>query len=324
MAESLYPVSVVTSDQPDSLVDQSGGSSYVAAADSSTATWLNGSGQAGIVYHLAPTSTVAAGQLGTVTVAFDARPQATLGYLPDALIAQLVDSSNGTIYAQSSYSYTGTTSFQPATVQFGALLSPAAINRLALVFFMPGGQFIERWEANDIRAVISSVFDGATTVAIAPTGAVTSNTPTFVWSTAVHDAGTELDAYVRIRVFTPAQYSIGGFDPALSPATWDSGLRVGSPLKEIIGAPLPSGTYRAYIQSNQLVFPGRRGRAVPISRSSAAAPSRPGRTPGRCRSRSSPPPPRSSDRRSRSTPSATSPQRNGNSSPSRSCASRPG
>jgi hypothetical protein len=256
MAESLYPVSVVTSDQPDSLVDQSGGSSYVAAADSSTATWLNGSGQAGIVYHLAPTSTVAAGQLGTVTVAFDARPQATLGYLPDALIAQLVDSSNGTIYAQSSYSYTGTTSFQPATVQFGALLSPAAINRLALVFFMPGGQFIERWEANDIRAVISSVFDGATTVAIAPTGAVTSNTPTFVWSTAVHDAGTEFDAYVRIRVFTPAQYSIGGFDPALSPATWDSGLRVGAPLKEIIGAPLPSGTYRAYIQSNQLVFPG--------------------------------------------------------------------
>lgn len=56
----------------------------------------------------------------------------------------------------------------------------------------------------------------------------------------------------QMRVFTLAQYSIGGFDPATSPATYDSGEVVSSATTADTGA-IPNATYRAYIRVAQTV-----------------------------------------------------------------------
>jgi hypothetical protein len=255
MAEELFPDAVITSDQPDALIAV-GAATYWQAVDSAAASYINASGQAGASFSLADTATVGPSQLATVSVQFDARPQGTIGSLQHGVIAQLIDGANGAVFARSIYAFTGNTGFVAANVEFGALLTATVINRLILIIFMPGGSYAERWEVNNLRAVVGATFDGPTAAVVAPTGAITDNTPTFVWTAAVHDPATEADAYGRIRVFNAAQYSAGGFDPATSAATWDSGYRVGPPLHEVESVVLPLDTYRAYISAAQLIYPG--------------------------------------------------------------------
>lgn len=254
MSEQLFPDGVITADQPDALVAV-GAATIWQAVDAATASWINGAGQASARFSAADTATVGPVQLGAVSVQFDARPQPTIGTLQHTLIAQLIDSANGALYAETHYTFTGNTGFSAANIRFGALLSAGAINRLHVFLFMPGGSYAERWEVNNLRVVVDTVFTGPTTVPVAPTGAVTDSSPTFVWTTTVADPATEADTYGRIRVFTAAQYGAGGFDPGTSAATWDSGYRAGPPLHEVESVVLPTGTYQAWIASSQLIFP---------------------------------------------------------------------
>lgn len=53
----------------------------------------------------------------------------------------------------------------------------------------------------------------------------------------------------RVRVFTAAQYGAGGFTPATSTATWDSGVTISDDTSRQIVTDLPTGTYRAYVQT---------------------------------------------------------------------------
>ena len=87
-----------------------------------------------------------------------------------------------------------------------------------------------------------------TVSASAPTGTITSTaTPDTIWAYVDPDTA-DPQAYVQVRVFTAAQYGIGGFDPALSPCTWDSGVVGSSDNVMTIGQALVSATYRAYVR----------------------------------------------------------------------------
>jgi len=57
----------------------------------------------------------------------------------------------------------------------------------------------------------------------------------------------------QMRLFTAAQYGIGGFDPATSPATQDTGEVVGAALTRNTVVLANSTTYRAYVRVSQTV-----------------------------------------------------------------------
>lgn len=82
----------------------------------------------------------------------------------------------------------------------------------------------------------------------APTGTVTTTaSPDVAWTYTDPDAA-DPQAYYEVRVFTAAQYGVGGFDAATSTATWESGQVASTEAGVTIGALLLSGTYRAYVR----------------------------------------------------------------------------
>lgn len=89
----------------------------------------------------------------------------------------------------------------------------------------------------------------ATVTVTAPAGTVTTTSrPTVTWSLSDPE-GNPQQTY-RVKIFTAAQYGIGGFDPATSPNTWDSGETT-SVLDRArqVGIELTDDTtYRAYVQ----------------------------------------------------------------------------
>lgn len=85
-----------------------------------------------------------------------------------------------------------------------------------------------------------------------PTGTVTdTNQPVVAWT--YSDTENDPQANYQVRVFTAAQYGIGGFDPAVSPSTWDSGVVSSVTARNVqVGSVLTNGTsYRAYVRSGQ-------------------------------------------------------------------------
>lgn len=87
----------------------------------------------------------------------------------------------------------------------------------------------------------------------APTGTITTtNQPVVTW-TEVIDADGGPQTASQIKVFTAAQYGIGGFNPDTSPNTWDSTINGGTELARQVGVILPDATYRAYVRVAQTV-----------------------------------------------------------------------
>lgn len=80
----------------------------------------------------------------------------------------------------------------------------------------------------------------------APTGNVLNPSPTVTWTYSDPD-GDPQNAY-RVRIFSAAQYGIGGFDPETSPNTWDSGVVASAGTSQVIGTALAAGDYRAYVK----------------------------------------------------------------------------
>ena len=81
----------------------------------------------------------------------------------------------------------------------------------------------------------------------APTGTITSSAaPDVTWAYA--DTDNETQAYYQIKVFSAAEYGAGGFDPAVSTATWDSGEIASSDQTAVIGTLLRPATYRTYVR----------------------------------------------------------------------------
>lgn len=116
------------------------------------------------------------------------------------------------------------------------------------------GQIVE-WKVKTSDAVGYGPYSASVTPTVitraavnvtAPTGTVTNtNKPPVEWAMT---GGTPQYSY-HARVFTAAQYGIGGFDPTTSPATWDSGVVVGSATTYTGSTVLPNATtYRAYVR----------------------------------------------------------------------------
>lgn len=89
-----------------------------------------------------------------------------------------------------------------------------------------------------------------TTTVSTPTGTQSTNIPLVSWA---HSAGSDggPQTKYRVKVFSQAQYTAGGFNPATSGATWDSG-EVTSTATSVNTPALPNGvTYRAYVITSQ-------------------------------------------------------------------------
>jgi hypothetical protein len=115
--------------------------------------------------------------------------------------------------------------------------------------FATDGQQPDALQVTKLEVLVTYAVRPVVTVS-APTGTLTISQPTVAWSS-VFDVGTQ-DRY-RVRVFTAAQYGIGGFDPATSPSTWDSGEVVSGATSVVVAVPLANAVYRAYVATASTV-----------------------------------------------------------------------
>jgi len=90
------------------------------------------------------------------------------------------------------------------------------------------------------------------TTVTAPSGTITTTaSPDITWT--YSDTDNETQSYYQIKVFSAAQYGAGGFSPATSTATWNSGEIASSDNASIVGYLLPNATYRCYIRAAKTV-----------------------------------------------------------------------
>ncbi len=90
------------------------------------------------------------------------------------------------------------------------------------------------------------------TTVTAPSGTITTTaSPDITWT--YTDTDNETQSYYQIKVFSAAQYGAGGFSPATSTATWDSGEIASSDDASIVGYLLPNATYRCYVRAAKTV-----------------------------------------------------------------------
>lgn len=93
-----------------------------------------------------------------------------------------------------------------------------------------------------------------------PTGTVTTTSaPPVTWTYTDPD-GDAQERY-QVKIFTAAQYGIGGFNPDTSPYTWSSG-EVFSNAVTATPTPMANGTYRAYVKVADVGSSGRYGNWV--------------------------------------------------------------
>lgn len=92
--------------------------------------------------------------------------------------------------------------------------------------------------------------------AVTPSGTITaSSQPAIGWT--YTDPDGDVQERYRVKVFSAAQYGIGGFDPETSPSTWDSGA-VFSSAVSVYPDPLVNGTtYKAYVKAADAGSGGR-------------------------------------------------------------------
>lgn len=107
--------------------------------------------------------------------------------------------------------------------------------------FVGGGEYWSNWSS------FSATTNSAPSVnVISPTG-LTGTTPTIVWT--YSDPNLDAQTKYRVRVFSQAQYTAGGFNPDSSTSSWDSG-DVNSAATSVVTGTLVSGTtYRAYVKA---------------------------------------------------------------------------
>lgn len=135
----------------------------------------------------------------------------------------------------------------PTTIGTGVVNTGALANPTALTIELAGlVRFHELYL--DTTYVAKPVVDPTT-----PTGTVTNtNQPVANWTNTLDSDGGVQTKY-EVRYFTAAQYGIGGFDPATSPATAESGILTGSATTWTPSAPIANATYRAYVRTGQTV-----------------------------------------------------------------------
>lgn len=133
---------------------------------------------------------------------------------------------------------------------FAQAFTQYELDTLRLQVFLGVPKFGAATTARFIAAlVVVTIADPPSVAVTGPTGAsVSTSTPTTTWTYTAGAHGGQQSKY-RVRVFTAAQYGAGGFNPATSTATWDSGVTAGAAVSRQITTPLVNATtYRAYVQ----------------------------------------------------------------------------
>lgn len=158
-------------------------------------------------------------------------------YAYDATLGQ-IGSGLVTALSASIATYTGVTD--------AVTLSQAQVDALQVAVFLSNAGRVHEAYVDVTYALIPSC-----TVSL-PTGAQATSTPTCTWAyTGGSDGGVQ--SRYQVRVFTAAQYGIGGFDPAVSPNTYDSGI-VSSAATSLVLPSLANGTtFKAYVAVAQTI-----------------------------------------------------------------------
>ena len=154
-----------------------------------------------------------------------------------------------TTFTHPALTATATNYTEPVTF---VTLTQAQVNNLSIG--------IQNWSHNGSYSM-SAVYEAwvdlvyatqPTATVTGPTGTITSTTSPLV--SFVYTAGIDGDVQSRyqMRTFTAAQYGIGGFDPAVSPAIHDTGIILGTGSSSIVG-PLGNGAHRTYVAVAQMI-----------------------------------------------------------------------
>ena len=123
----------------------------------------------------------------------------------------------------------------------------ADVDGYQMVVIAPGPAY--GWNIHDVWADVDWLAAPAEPTVSAPAGTITTtNRPTATWT---HNAPSAQAAY-QLKVFTAAQYSAGGFNPATSPATYDTGIVAGAAASLDLPTLPTSTTYRVYVRTAQL------------------------------------------------------------------------
>jgi hypothetical protein len=107
-----------------------------------------------------------------------------------------------------------------------------------------------------MRFELLFTYNEAPVVSAVAASPMTSSRPTVTWT--YLDPEGDNQERRRIKVFSAAQYGIGGFNPDTSPHTWDSGEVYAATQTATVGADLQNGvTYKAYVKASDVGSGGR-------------------------------------------------------------------
>lgn len=219
-----------------------GGSAHAVLADDNDATYTEAAAPGHNVYVQMTDPSLPAGAVARY-VTVRVRQGSSLGIQH---VVELRDAS-GTVLLQQAFNGQGSI----ATFSTFPFIRPFTATELN---GLQWGDFVTDAGARVYAAYIDVVYVVVPTVSVvSPTGTITdTNRPTVVWSRSLdEDGGGQI--YYELRVFTAAQYSIGGFDPATSPATYASGQVASRATSARVGATLADGAYRSYVRIAQSV-----------------------------------------------------------------------
>lgn len=273
MADSTVTLSCITDNAKTGWTRTGGASDHGALSDASDATYLTNNLIAnptnsmflGITAHAFATTD----QIKTVK--FNLRSsspdyQAVGGKLTDA--STYVNLSNGTFSQFTSSSIQSTN--QTLNVTGQPFADPTIWNA-----YNTGGILLEFHNSGGGGGDGSTnlyVYEASVTIGynqapsatfVSPSGTVGSLVPTLTMNYA--DPENDQMERFQVRIFSTAQYSIGGFDPASSPATFDSGEVFNNVVSSFNWtyrptSPLITGTtYKAYVRVSDLGSSGRYG-----------------------------------------------------------------
>jgi hypothetical protein len=217
-------------------------SAHAATSDNSDTTWVTMPAGSRVWLDLG-TFTIPAGNV-VKSATIRVRGSGSSGSSLSAAMGPAV----GELYAPSGTLSVTTTSLQTST-GFPLLiaLNQTDINNLKVYL-----------EANSAQRLAHEVYvdvvhaDPPDLAGVGPTGTITTTRrPTISWS---HSPGADGGAQTRrwVKIFTPAQYSAGGFNPETSPSFIDTGIVVSSASTWTVSSNLANGsTYRAYVKTYQ-------------------------------------------------------------------------
>ena len=180
-------------------------------------------------------------------------PQSGLGYPPAGWEPEPVGIGDQFVTGQTTFvAKTGAWWTKPPPKDTGGEWTKKIVDRLNLHLAWYYGDFgTENLRLSEAYVDVD-VRDQPVVSGVTVTGEDASSRPQVAW-TYTPNADSDPQVAAHVKVFSSAQYSAVGFDPELSSATWDSGVRAGFGGVQIqIAMDLVNGvTYRAYVKGAQ-------------------------------------------------------------------------